>query len=545
MQIHGFRKAASAAPALFLGIACMTMPHSASAQTAPRQIAVPPPPMGWSSWNAFSNTVNSQVIVDQAKAMASNGMSKLGYRFINIDEGWWLGDRDAEGNFVVDPKAWPALASGEHAGDMSNIVRYIHGVGLKAGIYTDAGLDGCGTVAPDLGPSYPREGSEGHYEQDFLQFAKWGFDYVKVDWCGGDKEKLDPAIQYAEIARAIARAESITGHQLYFSICNWGNNSPWTWAPGVGGSPADIWRTGGDIVAPIVANTKNADRKAELKEVFREFDQAVHPEAQHSGFYNDPDMMVVGMPGLTEEQNRVHMSLWAVLGGPLLVGADLNRLSEEALATLKNPEVIAIDQDARGLQAFKVASPGNGLEVWSKPLSAGGARAVLLLNRTAAAASIPARSSDLGLVDSSPAKVRDVWAKKDLGALNSSYSVTVPAEDAVLLLVNGSEGPSAKYGDQAATVERNHPVTFKNVASHTPVSPVAISYINPDKAPRFAKLRVNGRIATKIAFPSTGGNGTPGTLWIESLLDRDGAKNILEFSTESDPGPTIESISLQ
>ncbi len=245
----------------------------------------------------------------------------------------------------------------------------------------------------------------------------------------------------------------------------------------------------------------------------------------------------------------MHMSLWAVLGGPLLVGADLNRLSEEALATLKNPEVIAIDQDARGLQAFKVASPGNGLEVWSKPLSAGGARAVLLLNRTTASASIPVRSSDLGLVDSSPAKVRDVWARKDLGALNSSYAVTVPAEDMVLLLVNGSDAPSAKYpmtrAGRVATVERNHPVTFKNVASHTPVAPVAISYLNPDKSLRFAELRVNGRIATKIAFPPTGGKGAPGTLWIESLLDREGAKNVLEFSTDSDPGPAIESISLR
>jgi hypothetical protein len=546
MQMDRFRKLVPASIGLFLAIACMILSNtvSMSAQASPKQIAVAPPPMGWSSWNAFSNTVNSQVIVDQAKAMASNGMSKLGYRYINIDEGWWLGDRDAEGNIVVDPKAWPAIAAGERAGDMSNIVRYIHGLGLKAGIYTDAGLNGCGTFFPDLGPGYPHEGSEGHYEQDFLQFAKWGFDYVKVDWCGGDKENLDPAVQYAEVARAIERAEAITGQRLFFSICEWGKNSPSTWAAGVGGIPGDIWRTGGDIVAPIVADTKNADRKAELKEVFREFDQAVHPEAQHSGFYNDPDMMVVGMPGLTEEQNRVHMSLWAVLGGPLLVGADLSRLSEESLATLKNPEAIAIDQDPRGLQAFKVASPGNGLEVWSKPLSASGSRAVLLLNRTAVAAPIPVRSADLGLLDSSSAKIHDVWADKDLGAFNDSSPITVPAEDMVLLVVKGSEAPQAKYGDHSAAVERNHTVTFKNVASHAPVAPIAISYVNPDKAPRFAELRVNGRIATKIAFPYTGSTA-PGTLWIESLLDRDGAKNVLEFSTEGDPGPTIYSISLQ
>jgi hypothetical protein len=237
---------------------------SLRAQTASTPIAVPLPPMGWSSWNSFSNLIDSQIAMAQAKAMVESGMQKAGYQYINIDEGWWLGARDAQGNIVVDPKAWPAIAPGEQPGDMANIVRYIHSLGLKAGIYTDAGRDGCSTVGPDLGPSYPNTGSEGHYEQDFLQFSKWGFDYVKVDWCGGDKENLDPAVQYAEIARAIARAEAITGRRLYYSICNWGRQSPFTWAPNVGGVAADIWRTGGDIVAPIVANTKNADRKAEL-----------------------------------------------------------------------------------------------------------------------------------------------------------------------------------------------------------------------------------------------------------------------------------------
>src|SRR5579859_7444292 len=239
---------------------------------AQKPAALPPPPIGWSSWNSFSNTVDSQVIVSQAEAMVSTGMKKAGYKYVNIDEGWWLGQRDEHGNIVVDAKAWPALAPGERAGDMANIVRYIHSLGLKAGIYTDAGRDGCGTFFPDIGPGYPGEGSEGHYEQDFLQFAKWGFDYVKVDWCGGNKENLDPAVQYAEIARAINRAEAITGHRLFYSLCEWGKQSPWSWAPNVGGAPADIWRTSGDIVAPIVANTKNASRRASFKKVLENFD---------------------------------------------------------------------------------------------------------------------------------------------------------------------------------------------------------------------------------------------------------------------------------
>ncbi len=508
---------------------------------AQRPATIPLPPMGWSSWNSFSNTINSEITIAQTKAMVSTGLAKAGYKYINIDEGWWLGDRDAQGNIVVDPKAWPALAPGERPGDMANIVRFIHSQGLKAGIYTDAGTDGCGTVGPDLGPGYPNEGAEDHYEQDFLQFARWGFDYVKVDWCGGDKENLDPAVQYAEIARAIARAESITGHRLYYSICNWGKQSPATWAPGIGGVTADIWRTGGDIVAPIVANTKNASRRAELKEVFREFDQGNHPEAQHTGYYNDLDMMVAGMPGLSDAENRVHVSLWAISASPLLLGADLTQLTPATLALLTNPEVLAINQDPLGLQAVKVAEPTPGLQVWSKPLAKSGDRAVLLLNRTAVAAPISMTRADLALRESAAANVRDVWRRKNFGPLAASYSVTVPANDALLLLVQGKEANLSSYKPKPARSGRN--ATFTHVAAHSQIACVQIAYTNPTKATRLAELRVNGRIATRIAFPPTG--STPAFVIIHSQLDRPGATNILEFSPATGPPPQIQSISVQ
>jgi len=142
-------------------------------------------------------------VVKQAKALVASGMKAAGYEYVLIDEGWWLGHRDAECNIIVDPKQWPAIETGQRAGDMSNIVRYIHALGLKAGIYTDVGEYGCGFTGPDIGPRIPHEGSLGHYEQDFLQFTKWGFDYVKVDWCGGDKPNLDPAVQYAEVALSV------------------------------------------------------------------------------------------------------------------------------------------------------------------------------------------------------------------------------------------------------------------------------------------------------------------------------------------------------
>ena len=126
---------------------------------------------------------------------------------------------------TVNAKQWPAITTSQKDGDMANIAEYIHSLGLKAGIYTDAGRDGC-SMYPDSGPKYMHTGSEGHYEQDFLQFSKWGFDYVKVDWCGGAKEKRSGAVQYAQVARAIQRAEKITGRKLFFSICEWGSQNP-------------------------------------------------------------------------------------------------------------------------------------------------------------------------------------------------------------------------------------------------------------------------------------------------------------------------------
>jgi Alpha galactosidase A/Alpha galactosidase C-terminal beta sandwich domain len=506
--------------------------------------------MGWSSWNSFSNTVDAQVVMEQARAMIASGMHKAGYEYVNIDEGWWLGTRDGHGNIVVDPRVWPALAAGERAGDMSNIVRFIHSLGLKAGIYTDAGKSGC-SMFPDLGPKYLHTGSEGHYQQDFLQFAKWGFDYVKVDWCGGNGENLDPAVQYAEIARAIARAEAITGHRLYFSICEWGKNSPWTWAPDVGGSPADIWRTSGDIVAPIVAGHEHADRKASFSKVLSNFDQGIHPEAEHTGYYNDPDMMVLGMPGLSEEQNRVHMALWAISGAPLIVGADLTKLSPAALADLTNPAVLAIDQDPAGLQAIKVAEPANGLQVWSKALAESGQRTVLLLNRTASDNAIAVKWKDLGLTDAAP-RVTDAWTGKKLESADVAYSRTVPAEDGILLLVSGTESRMTRYepsgtegtSTSRGAVLRQHPVRFMKVHARAPMARIQIAYSNPDPAPRYAALQVNGELVTRIAFPSTRKNGA-GYIWIQSPLDANSSANELEFFNDCESGPVIHFISVQ
>ncbi len=515
-----------------------------AAQAPLRQIPVPPPPMGWSSWNSFSNTVNSQIITEQAKAMAANGMQKAGYQYINIDEGWWLGQRDADGNFVIDGNAWPPIALNDKPGEMGNIVRFIHALGLKAGIYTDAGKDGC-SMFPDLGPALRDVGSEGHYEQDFLQFARWGFDYVKVDWCGGDKEKLDPAVQYAEISRAIANAERVTGHRLYLSICNWGNQSPWTWAPHVGGAPADLWRTSGDIVDPIVESGIHRDRKASFDKMLANFDQGIHPEAEHTGFYNDPDMMVIGMPGLTDAQNRVHMSLWAISGAPLLVGADLAKLTPATLAMLTNASVLAVDQDTLGMQGIKVAEPAKGLEVWSKVLAKPGSRAVLLLNRTTDAQEIALHWKDLGLIDQSNATVKDLWTGEELNSFGS-YSVKVPAGDAVFARVEGTEAAWTTYHpDPAATRTPCHncDLRFSKVGARASWVLVRITYSNSDKTSRFAALRINGQDATQVAFPPTG--STPATIVVQAQFDRTGTANALTFSPDCDAMPAISAVEVQ
>jgi hypothetical protein len=511
---------------------------SSVAQTGAPLAAIPLPPMGWSSWNSFSNTVNSANTIGQANALHNSGLQKAGYVYVNIDEGWWLGDRDEAGNIVVDPKAWPAIKTGERDGDITNIVRYIHSLGLKAGIYTDAGKDGC-SIYPDIGPAYFHAGSEGHYEQDFLQFAKWGFDYVKVDWCGGDRENLDPNKQYSEIARAIARAERMTGHRLYYSICEWGKQSPFTWGAGVGEAEQAIWRTGDDIVAPVVAGGPHTERKVSLENIFKNFDKNYHPEAQHTGYYNDPDMMVLGMPGLNAAQNRLHMALWAMAGAPLLIGADVTKLDAVTLADFTNHDIISIDQDPAGLQGVKVKENGPGLEIWSKFLSNSGARAVLLFNRTYFPAPMSVAWADLGL-SGDVASVHEIWAAKDIGAMKGQFNATVPPQDAVLLLVRGTEGEFTHY--QPARDEKIFSASqtlFAQVSAvSSPWAQLRINYRNQSPETRIVDLFVNGQAGTRVALPPCGEKSA--SVFVQVQLDRGGKNNELNFSVG--PGVKIESL---
>lgn len=465
--------------------------------------------MGWNSWNSFANIVNSQIIQEQAKAMASNGMKEAGYEYVVIDEGWWLGERDSGGNIVVNPKQWPALKPGQKDGDMANIADFIHSLGLKAGIYTDAGHDGC-SMYPDSGPKYMNTGSEGHYEKDFEQFSKWGFDYVKVDWCGGAKDKQLGAVQYAQVARAIQKAEKATGRPLFFSICEWGSQNPWYWAPGVGGIKSTIWRTGGDIIPPVVESLHDAEhdkRVITLKNVLDSFETGMHPEAQHTGYYNDLDMMVMGMRGMTENMDRIHMGLWAIASAPLMVGSDLTRISAGSLALLNNKDALAIHNDAYGLQPVEVSERGSGVQIWAKPMAESGRRAVALLNRTESSAQVKIDWSKLGL-NGAPRSVRNVWKGEDAGV---ATEFTVAAKDLVLLVVEGEDKKPVEYA------ARQTEITGMN-ATHGPTF-ARIEYTNGSGQTQIVGVKSSSGLSTHVALPAAADGGAVGIVLPHGTAD--------------------------
>ncbi|WP_330291393.1 ricin-type beta-trefoil lectin domain protein [Streptomyces sp. NBC_00576] len=485
---------------------------SAPVAASTRQIPVPTAPMGWASWNSFAAVIDYNVIKGQVDAFVASGLPEAGYKYINIDEGWWQGTRDSAGNITVDNSEWP--------GGMKAIADYIHSKGLKAGIYTDAGKDGCGYYFPTGRPAAPGSGSEGHYAQDMLQFSQWGFDFVKVDWCGGDVEGLDAATTYKSISDAVATASATTGRPLTLSICNWGYQNTWNWAPGL----APMYRTSTDIV--FWGNNPS------MTNMLSNYDQGLHPTAQHTGYYNDPDMLMVGMTGLTAAQNRTHMGLWAISGAPLLAGNNLSTMTAESAAILKNPEVVAVDQDPRGLQGVKVAEDTTGAQVYGKVLSGTGKRAAVLLNRTSSAQNITVRWADLGLTNAS-ATVRDLWSRTNIGSYATGYTTSVPAGGSVMLTITGgTEAASSAY-------EPDSSARYTGVnAANTGVAVADFTYTNNTSTARTATLKVNGQTATTVSFPPTG--STPGTISVQVALSK-GAANTLAVTN----GPALGTLTVQ
>ncbi|MFJ8107632.1 RICIN domain-containing protein [Streptomyces sp. NPDC096132] len=483
------------------------------------QIDVTPSPMGWASWNTFFSSIDHSVIKQQADALVSSGMAAAGYQYVNLDDGWWQGDRDADGDIVVDETLWP--------GGMKAIADYIHSKGLKAGIYTDAGKQGCGYYYPTTRAAAPDTGMEGHYQQDLETFQRWGFDYVKIDWCGGQVEGLDQETTYKQIAAANEAASAVTGRDLVLSFCEWGTGLPWNWATGYG----DLWRTSHDVL--LYQETPG------LTKMYRNFDEALQPAAQHTGSYNDPDMLMVGLNGMTAARNRLHMSLWSIAGAPLLAGNNVATMTTETRDILTNPEVLAIDQDPRGLQGVKVAEDTRNLQVYGKVLAGTGKRAVMLFNRTGSAANITVRWADLGLTPAN-ATVRNAWTRTDAGSFATSYTTSVPANDAVLLTVSGTEASGTTYEDTTTATTPSFGVT----ASAAGTKLVDITYSNGGTTARKATIKVDGQYAYVVSFPPTGSATTYRTVSVLAHLAK-GANTVKFAAVSGGTPPDIDALRVQ
>ena len=352
------------------------------------------PPMGWNSWNKFAGRVDDAAVRAMADAMVSNGMKAVGYEYVNIDD-TWQGHRDAQGN-IIPNKKFP---------DMKVLADYVHSKGLKIGIYSSPGPNTCAGY----------EGSYGHEEQDANTYALWGIDYLKYDWCGARNIYADEDMQavYQKMGDALLK----TGRPIAYSLCQYGRYDVWKWGAKVGGN---TWRTTGDIRDTWESMTKIGFAQDELAPFAR------------PGHWNDPDMLEIGNGGMTEDEYKVHMTLWAMLAAPLLAGNDLRDMSPAILAILINRDVIAVDQDKEGKQGRRVSKSGEQ-EVWARPLS-GGEEAVALFNRGSQGAEMTVRWSELGL-KSAPVHVRDLWSHSELNLPDPQFVRTVPAHGVVFLRI--------------------------------------------------------------------------------------------------------------
>jgi alpha-galactosidase len=353
------------------------------------------PPMGWNSWNAFEKDIDEDKIKAIADAMVSSGMRDAGYTYLVIDDAWMASDRDRDGRLVADPKKFPS--------GMKAIGDYIHSQGLKFGIYEDRGHLTCQQLP----------GSFGHERIDMETFAQWGVDYIKMDSCFAENNGRMSSEDYALYRKHI----QATGRPIVLSISDFGN-AAWAWG---GKESAQLWRTSNDIYPWMdsvyaCANTSAGDR-------------AIHPafnglwQFAGPGHWNDPDMLQVGnLKHIDEDRkeigDRAHFSLWCILAAPLMAGNDLRTMSDKVRKVLTAPELIAVNQDRRGIQGYKIFDEA-GCEVYNKPLS-DGTTAVLLLNKGRKKAAITARWDKIGLSGNQP--VRDLWARKDLGEFKDSFT---------------------------------------------------------------------------------------------------------------------------
>lgn len=372
----------------------------------------PTPPMGWNSWNTFQTKINERLVMDVADKMVSSGMKDAGYTYLVLDDGWMAMKRDSiTGDLVADPQKFP------HG--MKYVSDYVHSKGLKFGLYNCAGTKTCA--------GYP--GTRGYEYQDARLYASLGTDYLKFDWCSSD------GINAKEAYTTMSKALKAAGRPIVFSLCEWGSNHPWNWAAPVG----QLWRTTGDISNQFDGMKDMGGWKAngilhivDLQDTLRKYAGPNH--------WNDPDMLEVGN-GLSDAENRTHFSLWAMLAAPLIAGNDLRKMSHETQSVLTNKEVIAVNQDALGIEGWKY-SEKDSLQTWFKPLS-NDEWAVAFVNRSAAAKTILWDWKNIDINDtlskkelntkSASYRIRDLWLKKDVGNTNKPMKIILPSHDVLML----------------------------------------------------------------------------------------------------------------
>lgn len=420
LSFASMRNLAVVAILLFCASSVLAQKHAypTAAQLAPT------PPMGWNSWNHFGGQVNEADVRAAAKAMVSSGMAAAGYKYIIVDD-TWQGKRNAQG-WIEPNKKFP---------DMPGLIDYVHSLGLKFGIYSSPGPETCAGYT----------GSYGHVQQDADTYAKWGVDYLKYDLCsyqqiikkkiGSDVKEnlaLHPHVLKPMSAQQMARVEAenlamqkaayrkmydalvAAGRPIVYSLCQYGEDDVWKWGASVGGN---LWRTTDDI----------KDNYARMSTIG--FAQAGLAPYAGAGHWNDPDMLEVGNGGMSVDEERTHMSLWALLAAPLIAGNNLADMNPTTLSILTNREVIAVDQDRLAKEGNLVAK-GGLLEIWTRPLS-GGDKAVGLFNRDTEAHKMTLK---LAMVGFGPdAHLRDLWLHKAVEAKNGEYTVVVPAHGVVML----------------------------------------------------------------------------------------------------------------
>ena len=380
----------------------MVDPRDGSDPAERQQRLAPTPPMGWNSWNQVGcYELTEQVVRDAADALVTTGMRDAGYHYVVVDDCWQAHTRGPSGELRAHPDRFPS--------GIAALSDYVHARGLKFGIYACPGKQTCMMLFKYPGVDL---GSIGHEQQDAETFASWGVDFLKYDWCNATANGLEPVSAYTAMRDALLA----TGRDIVYSISEYGEHKPWTWARPI----ANMWRTTPDLFATWESVSGVIDNQAEL--------------AQHSGQpggWNDPDMLQIGNGALTEEENRTHFSFWAILNAPLFAGTDLTRLTDSSVAILTNPEVIAVNQDFAGSQARRISAAADH-EVWGKPLSDGG-HVVALYNKSDHPASVTTELARLELAEEGAEwGLRDLWAHRDVGRTRDVITADVPSHGVVL-----------------------------------------------------------------------------------------------------------------